>query len=265
MSVREIEMENRIQKEKDFHDKAFGEHTRASVGKFYSIIESSRRLYTKILFNDCADKRALEYGCGPDSYACALAKDGAEVVGIDISEVAIRQSNERAAREDVSSRATFQVMNAEELQFEDARFDMVFGTGILHHLDLKKALPEIARVMKRDGKAVFIEPLGHNPFINLYRRLTPKLRTEDEHPLLSHDLELMGDYFEVVELTPFHLFSLFAVPLRKAKNFSSIVKAFDAMDRQSFKLSFFRKQAWQVVIELSKPRRAVPGGMMQGK
>jgi len=51
-------------------------------------------------------------------------------------------------------------MNAEELKFADDYFDIVCGGAILHHLDLNKALSEIARVLKPDGKAIFVEPLG---------------------------------------------------------------------------------------------------------
>lgn len=42
---------------------------------------------------------------------------------------------------------------------------------------------------------MFFEPLGHNLLINLYRRLTPELRTEDEHPLVACDLERLVNYF----------------------------------------------------------------------
>ena len=34
------------------------------------------------------------------------------------------------------------------------------------------------------GLAVFMEPLGRNPLINRYRRLTLTLRTVDEYPLM---------------------------------------------------------------------------------
>jgi len=44
------------------------------------------------------------------------------------------------------------------------------------------------------GSAIFIDPLGHNPAINMFRRSTPDLRTEDEHPLLLEDFRLAGRY-----------------------------------------------------------------------
>ena len=72
----------------------------------------------------------------------------------------------------------FQVMNAEVLEFPDASFDLVFGVAILHHLDLDTACAEFLRVLRPSGTAVFLEPLGHNPFINLVRWATPAARTK---------------------------------------------------------------------------------------
>jgi hypothetical protein len=48
--------------------------------------------------------------------------------------------------------------------------------------DLSLACSEIARVLRPGGPAIFVEPLGHNPLINAYRKRTPALRTVDEHP-----------------------------------------------------------------------------------
>ena len=121
---------------------------------------------------------------------------GAAVVGIDISAEGIRQATARARTEGLEDRLTFAVMNAERLEFPDDHFDIVCGNSILHHLNLDSACHELVRVLKPEGRAVFREPLGHNLLINLYRKLTPKMRTEDEHPLLTRDLETLAGYFQ---------------------------------------------------------------------
>ena len=83
---------------------------------------------------------------------------------------------------DEKSVCTFRVDNCEKTGFQDNEFDLIYGTGVLHHLELEKCLNEIRRILKKDGEIIFIEPMGTNPFINLYRLLTPKSRSEDEHP-----------------------------------------------------------------------------------
>ena len=81
------------------------------------------------------------------------------------------------------------------LPFRDGAFDAVLGKQILHHLDLKIAIPEIARVLRPGGRAVFLEPLIHNPLLEGYRRLTPHLRSPTERALSMHDLQRMGAHF----------------------------------------------------------------------
>ncbi len=251
-----IAMERRLQREREFHDKAFSEGTRERADKFYSVVQSSRRAYADILLENCQGKRILEYGCGPGSDAFRLAENGANVIGIDISVVAIRQAGDQAAQSPARERLDFRVMNAEELEFEDDYFDVICGTGILHHLDLTSALAELARVLRREGKAVFIEPLGHNPLINLYRRLTPGMRTKDEHPLLRRDLLSFGQSFGKVRIRYFHLLALCAVPFRFTARFETVLEVFEAIDQKLFSIPFIRNQAWQVVIELSEPYKA---------
>jgi SAM-dependent methyltransferase len=179
------------------------------------------------------------------------------VTGIDISETAIAQARERAAREGAPGNLTLRVMNAEALDFPAHSFDLICGVAILHHLDLDRAYGEIARTLKPGGRAVFLEPLGHNPVINLYRRMTPSLRTADEHPLLARDLRLADRYFGERQTHFFTLNSLLAVPFRNTPFFSRLLDACDAADRVLFRaIPPARRLAWQVVIELAQPRAA---------
>jgi SAM-dependent methyltransferase len=170
--------------------------------------------------------------------------------------VAIEQARRRALDEQLSDKVAFEVMDAESLQFSEDTFDLVCGSGVLRHLDLSRAYAEIARVLRRDGLAVFIEPLGHNPVINAYRRRTPALRTVDEHPLLLHDLEQAGEHFAEVQLEFFHLASLAAIPFRGLPGFRRLLTALDALDRGLFNIAPpLRRHAWMVVLRLGFPSR----------
>ncbi len=249
---------DRLEREREFHDRTFGEGSRSVAGRFYSIEAPSRGFYEDFL-SQRASGEVLEYGCGPGSLAFFLAERGAQVTGIDISPVAIEQSRAKAEKLGVADRTRFEVMNAEDLQFEPGSFDLVCGTGILHHLELDGAFAQLAKVLKPGGEAVFIEPLGHNPIINLYRRLTPKLRTEDEHPLLSADLDIAGKYFGKSDLRYFHLTTLLAVPAHGRKRFGAIVDALARFDEAVFRrLPLARKHAWMVGMVLAEPRPPTP-------
>ena len=137
-----------------------------------------------------ADLQILDLGCGHGEVSHKLLKRGAKIWGIDISSNYIEKARQSAALKGFSaSNYDFQVMDAHNLDFDHNTFDVVVGSGILHHLELEKSLIEIHRVLKPDGQTLFIEPLMDNPLLKLFRSLTPQARTIDEKPLSKNDLK----------------------------------------------------------------------------
>jgi ubiquinone/menaquinone biosynthesis C-methylase UbiE len=243
---------NRIDREKEYHNKIWDNNARNVTDKFYSITKPSHQYYIDHISEFKTGKSILEYGCGPGSSAIFLAKNGANVTGIDISETAIAAANEQVKNSGID--INFRVMNAECLDFENNSFDLVCGTGILHHLNYENAYAEIARVLSPNGLAIFLEPLGHNPLINLYRNRTPHLRTPDEHPLLINDIEFAKTYFKSINVQYFHLTSLLSVPFRNNKNFNKIVSFFTKIDTQLIGfLPYLGRYAWTVAMKMSLP------------
>jgi SAM-dependent methyltransferase len=180
-----------------------------------------------------------------------LARRGYHVTAIDLSVEAVRQARELVGREGLE--AEIHIMNAESLEFDDASFDLVCGRAILHHLELETAYAEIARVLKPNGRAVFLEPLAHNPFINLYRSLTPSLRTRDEQPLRLDDIRQATEYFDQVRATYWDLFVLAAVPFRSKLGAARLVRRLAELDRRALRRTRLRRFAWKAVIECDKP------------
>ena len=87
----------------------------------------------------------------------------------------------------------------------------MLGKQILHHLDLTIAVPEIARVLRPGGRAVFLEPLIHNPILEGYRRLTPHLRSPTEQALSMRQIAWMGSHFRGYTHREFILLSILPV------------------------------------------------------
>jgi ubiquinone/menaquinone biosynthesis C-methylase UbiE len=255
--AREEEKEDqRKEYEKQFFDRTFGSEGRNTVSKFYALVKNSRANYKKFILSNCRNKKVLEYGCGKGSSAFSLAKLGAKVVGIDISEVAIKLA--KAQAKDVGlADIDFLIMDAEAMQFKDSCFDIACGTGVLHHLQIDKGLKELARVLKPEGKAIFMEPMGYNPAIILFRKLTPHLRTKDEHPLKNKDFKLFKEYFHLTDYRFFHLFSLLAVPFKNTRAFSPFLRMLESLDQKLFEwLPLSKLLAWEVMIILEKPKKA---------
>jgi ubiquinone/menaquinone biosynthesis C-methylase UbiE len=245
-------MTDRIQREQAFHDRRFAKPaTRArKVARFYRLATSVQADYRRLLVQQPA-VTVLEYGCGTANYAFDLTENGSCVMGVDISRVALQLA--RKATGSIAS-ISFSQMNAEAMALAANSFDLVCGTGILHHLQLERALAEIARVLRPNGRAIFIEPLGHNIFINAFRRLTPTIRSQDERPLLAEDLYFFHRYFGRVETAYYYLTTLALAPFTSLRLFPTLLKMMETADSTLFKLPFLQKQAWQILIQLSQPK-----------
>ena len=115
-------------------------------------------------------KRALELGCGTGVFLERVARSGAALHGIDLSEDLLAKARERvgALPNDALERG-----NAETLPYPDSHFDAVYGSSVLHHLHLDTALAAAHRVLRSGGRIVFAEPNILNPQVTLMFRFGP--------------------------------------------------------------------------------------------
>src|SRR3546814_19701179 len=90
-----------------------------------------------------------------------------------------------------------------------------------------------SRVLRPGGRAVFIEPLGLNPAIELYRRFTPSARTPDEHPLLRRDFRRFDAAFGSTSCRFYGLATLAAVPFRGTMAKAPLFAVTRAVDREN--------------------------------
>jgi len=120
----------------------------------------------------------LDAGCGPGTYGIMLAKEGNEVVGIEISPDAVQVANERAKEKGVNFSA--RAGDLEKLPFQDNSFDICFCGWVLHHFpDVSAAVAELARVLKPGGRLALAEPNESNLAVRFSRFV-------EDLPLLRH-------------------------------------------------------------------------------
>lgn len=240
--------DDRIAREQQFHDERFSdEMSRAAQDKYYYALRDGREAFDNRVLELAENADVLEYGCATVDVSKSLAPKAKTVFGIDISNVAIEK-----AKEGKPDNSDFAVMNAEEMTFEDEKFDFVFGCGIIHHLDIEKSAREIHRVLKPGGRALFWEPLGHNIAFNMYRRLTPEARTPDEHPLLKKDFTLLGEIFEGMDVKHYGLFTLGTVPFRNSALRDPLFAVTRFADRATFAVPGLKWQAWYTTLEMQR-------------
>lgn len=235
-----VSTEERLQKEADFQDKKVTEKDERTQHFYYKIYAGQLDAVYNAAFDEIGrveGKSLLEVGCGEGHFSLQFARLGARVTATDISPESIKFLQANADQEDLTDLTAY-VSNAEALDFPGESFDIVFGSAILHHLELSTAVPEICRVLKKGGKAIFVEPLGHNPLINLYRIFTPSLRTPDEHPIVMNDFRLFKQYVGKVYFRAFYLTTIFALFWRfvipSERMFSLSFSFFEKIDRVLF-------------------------------
>jgi SAM-dependent methyltransferase len=101
-------------------------------------------------------RRALEIGAGTGYFTLNMLRAGLidEATCSDISPGML--STLRANAERLGLKVKTKPADAEQLPFEDASFDLVFGHAVLHHIpDLERAFGEFARVLAPGGMVVF--------------------------------------------------------------------------------------------------------------
>ncbi len=198
------DLAKRVADEKSFHNNRFAQHTELqAASKYYLALENWYRDYFRLVTR-WPSRHVLELGSGVESMALQIDHADFDFASIDISEEAIAYAKSRTRL----PQARFSVDDAHNTKFTGGAFDLVIGRGILHHLDIPLACAEIKRVLQPGGRIVFGEPLDCNVLINLYRKLTPKIRSQDERPLSAEALALLRSHFGKLDITYYGFLTL---------------------------------------------------------
>lgn len=263
----EASLEDRKKKEREFanmsRDREHLEPEQATEqeargnSKWYSTSQLSADYRNAWIAKHAPSKVVLDYACGDGTEALRAAKAGASLaIGIDVSDISVRNAARTAASEGLSERSVFLEGDCENTGLPNNSIDVILCCGMLHHLDLTKAYPEMYRILKPGGHIFAQEALNYNPLIRIYRQLTPKMRTEweKEHILSLKDIHAAQKYFKLGEIRYWHLTSVFGAWTRGMPAvFRVVSSALDGVDRVILAIPGIQLLAWQFTFELIKP------------
>jgi ubiquinone/menaquinone biosynthesis C-methylase UbiE len=235
------------QHDSDTFEKLYGNE------KYYNTTRLSTDYVDQWIKKNAPGKVFLDYACGDGMYAIAAAKAGAKyAVGIDISKVSVDNATRAAEKAGVTANCRFVQADAENTQLPDNCIDVVLCSGMLHHLDLSYAFPELRRIMAPGAVLLAVEALDYNPAIKLYRKLTPAMRTEWEaaHILSLKDVNFGKRFFDLGEIKYWHLTS----PV--AANVPALLPLCNGIDRLLSKIPGVQLMSWIFTFEFWKPKKA---------
>ncbi len=155
--------------------------------------------------------RCLELGGGLGTHALWLASKGAIVTVVDFSPQRLAALMQTAQKHNLHNNIRVAVCAAEALPFAAERFDMVYTKSVLIHTILPVALVESRRILSVGGRAIFLEPLGANPFAALYRKLfAPKEWQSITRYFDAESAAEVEKAFPGAEARPFYFFGFSA-------------------------------------------------------
>ena len=249
--IKELEFHNRdrdvnFKKEidKDTFDKIYGNR------KFYKTVKLSTDYMDNWIKTNANGKIFLDYACGNGGDAIKAAKNGASLsIGIDISDVSVENAKENAKGSGVEENTYFLQGDAENTGLPDNSIELIMCSGMLHHLDLSYAIPELRRILKPGGVILAVEALDYNFFIKLYRIITPDMRTEWEksHILSYRDIRFAKRFFLVKNIKHWHLLSILGAYIPR------LLSLFNFIDKIIMRIPLIKLSSWMFTFELHKP------------
>jgi len=123
-----------------------------------------KHIHTKILSELKKDlfvnKKTISFGCGTGELEAIMGKNGASIVGIDISDMALQIATKHKQEETLEN-VEFVKASIFDIPFPNDSFDAGYAVEVIEHLEpeeLEKAFYEIKRVIKPDGKFLITVP-----------------------------------------------------------------------------------------------------------
>lgn len=114
-----------------------------------------------------AGKKVIDIGCGGGILAESMARKGADVTGIDLSDKALKVADLHSLESGVQVR--YELIAAEDMAVREAgQYDVVTCMEMLEHVPDPGAIVRAAATLVKPGGQVFFSTLNRNPKAYLF-------------------------------------------------------------------------------------------------
>jgi cyclopropane fatty-acyl-phospholipid synthase-like methyltransferase len=203
-------------------------------------------------FGNVENKTIIDLGCGRGATSLFFAHYGANVISIDLSEMAIENLSEYCKKNSINNINPIKLSAQEISTLQKA--DYVFGSMILHHIEPFGDFSKILRdAVKPGGKGFFWENNAQSKAMIWFRQnivgklWISKYGDPDEFPLTPNEVDELRKYFNVKieypELLYFRMISFYLLR-------GHLMKPFQMLDSYFFKFSKFRKYSYRQYLFL---------------
>ena len=153
---------------------------------FGSVFENARRMAVEA--SERVGGRILEVGVGTGISLPYYTSPRSRVVGIDISEPMLKVARRRVVEDRLEHVESLEVMDAENLDFPDASFDVVAAQYVVNTVPRPEvALDEFLRVLRPGGELVIVNRVGatagsRKAFEHMFQPIAQRLGWRSKFP-----------------------------------------------------------------------------------
>lgn len=164
------------------------------LGKYYDdIFPAGENQKEFLLDHVMKGSKVLDVGCATGSYGHHLAKNGVEVIGIDLDEEMVAKANSRKCDNE-----NYYVMDMNKiLQIDDYDFDLIYSLGnTIVHANSNYALVKILQSMYsklRDNGSVIIQIVNYDRIYKDQVTILKELRSNNDEIVFNRSYELLED------------------------------------------------------------------------
>lgn len=206
-----------------------------------------------VYFGDIQNKTLIDLGSGRGTASLFFAYYGANVISVDLSEVAINNLTEYCNNNNINS---IKPIKLEALDISTlGKVDIVFGSMILHHIEqFYKFVVCLRDVIKPKGKGFFFENNAGSSLMMWFRKnivgklWIPKFGDPDEYPLMPEEINELRKYFNVEVEFPELLY------FRMIPNYifrGHFKRPFELLDKYFYRYSSFRDKSYRQCLYIS--------------